>query len=273
MAKFNLIDLHNHTVRCGHAHGAMREYAERARALGLLEFGFSEHSPWMIMRHGQINTTREELPDYVTDVQRLAEEFNRGGAEPFTVRLGLEADFVPSRLDETRATLGAYPWDYIIGSVHHLGFWCLPDSQYRYNFDHVPFSDLCDLYFEIIAHMARERICDFIAHLDVIKRFGHRAPDGLLPWVEPLIPLLRRQEIAIEINTSGFDHEIEEQYPGWDVIEALHAGGVGLLLNSDSHAPEHVGRHFDRVVPELLKRGITKLVRYERREPIEYSLV
>ena len=43
-----LIDLHSHTTRCGHASGEMQAYVERALALGLRDFGFSDHSHWML---------------------------------------------------------------------------------------------------------------------------------------------------------------------------------------------------------------------------------
>lgn len=272
LAAYQLSDLHSHTTRCGHATGTMREYVERARAAGLREFGFSEHSPWMVVRRDQwLTMRRDELPGYVEEVQQLAREFNTGGVVPFTLRLGLEMDYVPSRMDEARAAMAGFPWDYLIGSVHHLGFWGLPSPEDAEYYDRVHFEDLADIYFETMACMVRERYCDFVSHMDVIKRFGHALPN-LLPWVEPLIPLLRANEIAVEINTSGYDHPVAAPYPGWDLIEALHAGGVRLLINSDSHAPEHVARHFDKVIPELLKRNITRLVRFERREMREYSI-
>lgn len=265
-----LTDYHSHTTRCQHAIGTMEAYIERARALGLSEFGFSEHSPWMVQPRGfHAAMTREEMPGYVKEVLDLRERYE---TRDFKVRLGIEMDFVPSRFAEARTAAEAYPWDYLIGSVHHLGFWCLPDPGGRPYFDLVQMEDLCDLYFEQVAYLCRERFCDVLAHIDVVKKMGHRLPDGLLPWIEPLIPALREAEITVEINTSGFDHAAGEPYPGYDVIEALHAGGVGLMLCSDAHAPEHVGRHFAPVLEELRRRGVNKLVRYVLRQRIEYGI-
>src|SRR5690349_19225907 len=123
-----LTDYHSHTTRCLHAVGTMEEYVERALDLGMEEFGFSDHSPWMVEHPGRKAAMEpEELPEYVADVLRMREQYERGGERPFRVRLGLEMDFVLARLGAAAEATRKYPWDYLIGSVHHLGFWGLPD--------------------------------------------------------------------------------------------------------------------------------------------------
>ena len=39
------VNLHAHTVRCGHATGTEREYIEEALRIGMTDFGFSDHTP------------------------------------------------------------------------------------------------------------------------------------------------------------------------------------------------------------------------------------
>ena len=85
----NLIDLHSHTTRCCHAIGTQEAYIERAIALGLRDFGISDHSHWMLHAKGQRYAMRpEEQDDYVADVRRLQERYNRDGDSPFNIRLG-----------------------------------------------------------------------------------------------------------------------------------------------------------------------------------------
>ena len=43
-----LVDFHSHTTRCCHASGSMEAYVEQALAKGIQEFGFSDHSHWML---------------------------------------------------------------------------------------------------------------------------------------------------------------------------------------------------------------------------------
>ena len=265
-----LIDLHSHTVRCCHATGSMEAYVERAQALGLRDFGFSDHSHWML------NDTRNrlamrafELDDYVRDVEGLKARFDRSGAQPFNVRLGMEMDFIPSRLELAREVQRRYDWDYVIGSVHNIGFERL---QMPEMFDQWATEDICELYFHQLGLMLRERYCDIVGHIDLPKKMGWRPAGGLLPYIELLIPELLASGCAVEINTSGLDSPAGEFMPGWDVVAALASAGVPLTLGADSHAPQQVGRHFGEALAGLRRAGVRELTRFERRQPIAVPL-
>src|SRR5438874_3908138 len=58
-------------------------------------------------RHG------DDLDEYVTAV----EEGKRRG---LPVKLGLEVDFLPDRVDDLASLVASYPWDYLLGSVHFV---------------------------------------------------------------------------------------------------------------------------------------------------------
>lgn len=263
-----LVDYHSHTTRCGHATGEMEEYVVKAVEAGLLEFGVSDHSPWMLQKLGQrLAMDWEQLPGYVAEVRRLQEKYNRDGEDGgFRVRLGMEMDFIPCRLDAAREVIKKYPWDYVLGSVHNAGLGLLGDSYWSGILDKYPAEDVCDYYFHLVGEMVRERYCDVIGHLDVPRRFGVKPKAGLMKWIEPLIPAIRAAEIVVEINTSGRDYDIAQPMPGWEVIEALVAGGVTLTLGSDAHAPKHVGRYFAETVKRLRCLGVKEIARFERRE-------
>ena len=128
--------------------------------------------------------------------------------------------------------------------------------------------DVCEIYFHFLGMMIRERFCDIVGHLDLPKKMGKMPAGGMLRYVEPLIPLLRTNDIAVEINTSGLDSAAQALMPGRDIIEALAAGGVPLTLGSDAHAPGQVARHFPEVLAELQALGVRELVRFERRQMV-----
>ena len=265
-----LMDLHNHTTRCGHATGTMEAYVQRAMALGISDFGFSDHSHWML--HGnepRFAMHAEELEEYIADVRRLQEKFNRHGERPFHIRLGMEMDFMPSRIGLAREIQRLHQWDYIIGSVHNIGFEKLQQPAL---YNEWSIEDVCELYFHQVGMMVQERFCDIIGHLDLPKKMGHRPTNGLVRYVEPLLPALLESGIAVEINTSGLDFPAQEFMPGWELIEILAEAGVSLTLGSDSHAPHHVGRHFAHALEGLRKHGVRELVRFESRQKITVPL-
>ena len=261
-----LIDLHTHTTRCCHATGTMEAYVEQALAKGIHEFGFSDHSHWMLHARGQrYAMLAEEHDDYIADVRRLQERYSRDGDNPFRIRLGMEMDFIPSRLDIARDTARSHAWDYLIGSIHNIGFEKLQEPE-MYDSWHI--EDVCEIYFHFVGMMIRERFCDIVGHLDLPKKMGRMPAGGMLRYIEPLIPALLANDIAVEINTSGFDHPAQAFMPGWEVVEALASHGVPLTLGSDAHAPHQVGRHFAQALEGLRKIGVKQLVRFERRQMI-----
>ena len=261
-----LMDLHTHTARCQHATGTLEEYVERAQALGIRHFGFSDHSHWMLHARDQRYAMRaDEQDDYVADVHRLQERYNRDGDAPFRIRLGMEMDFIPSRLDVARDTARRYEWDYLIGSIHNIGFEKLQEPE-MYDFWHI--EDVCEIYFHFVGMMVRERFCNIVGHLDLPKKMGRMPAGGMLRYIEPLIPDLLANDIAVEINTSGLDNPAQAFMPGWDVVEALASRGVPLTLGADAHAPHQVGRHFDKALEGLRKAGVKELVRFERRQMV-----
>lgn len=265
-----LMDLHSHTTRCMHAKGTMEQYVEQARALGLADFGFSDHSFWMLHPYGPRYAMQpEEVDEYVADVRTLQAKYNQDGARPFHVRLGMEMDYIPSRIGLAREVQRRHDWDYIIGSVHNIGFELLqqPETYEIWDID-----DICELYFYQVGRMARDRYCDVIGHIDLPKKMGHRPKNGMLKYLEPVIPAIKAAGMAVEINTSGRDNPAQEFMPGWEIVEALAAAGVPLTLSSDAHAPGQVGRHFNEALDGLRLIGVKELVRFERRQMVAVSL-
>ena len=264
------MDFHNHTARCLHATGKMEAYVEQALARNISEFGFSDHSHWMLHSRGQrYAMLAEEQDDYVADVRRLQERYNHGGERPFHIRLGLEMDFIPSRLEVAREVIRNYEWDYLIGSVHNIGFEKLQTPQM---YDSWRIEDICEFYFHSVRMMILERFCDIVGHLDLPKKMGWMPDGGMLRYVEPLIPDLRASGLAVEINTSGLDNPAHSFMPARDVVEALATNDIPLILGSDAHAPAQVGRYFDKAMEELKEIGVKELVRFEKRQMIAVPL-
>lgn len=256
------VDLHSHTTRCLHAVGTMEDYVEAAREKGIRVFGFSDHSYWMLHdRHRRYAMLAEEIDAYVADVRRLQAQQQDG--DTFRILLGMEMDFIPSRLPLAREAIARHAWDYLIGSVHNIGFEQLQEPTL---YDHWRIEDVCELYFHQMGEMIRSGFCDIIAHFDLPKKMGSLPEGGLLPYLEPLLPDLKQSGMAVEINTSGHDSPARAFMPGWEIVECLAASGVPLTLGSDAHAPHQVGRHFDEAMDGLARLGVKSLVSFERRK-------
>ena len=70
----------------------------------------------------------------------------------------------------------------------------------------------------------------------------------------------------MEINTSGYNHALQETYPAQDIVKRCYAKGVRITLGSDAHKPADVGQHYDKALPMLKAAGYRYLATYTQRQ-------
>ncbi len=257
-------DYHLHTPLCRHATGEPLEYVAVARARGLAEIGFSDHSPMPGPEpFDDWRMTRAELPRYVEMILAARE-----AAAPFPVRLGLECDFIVGQEAWIEELAAAAPWDYLIGSVHYLApGWAVDDPQWigRFTASETAVEEIWALYWRAYERCVASGLFDFVAHPDLAKKFGHRPAGDLRRYYEGSVAAAARGGVAMEVSTAGLHKPVGELYPSADLLALLHAAGVPVLINSDAHAPGEVGRDFNRAEAAVRAAGYTHTARFAGR--------
>ncbi len=264
-----LCDYHMHTPLCKHAAGPMEAYVERGIELGLQEIGFADHNPLPDGRSANVRMAEAELDYYVERVTDLRYRY-RGQID---VMLGLEIDYIVGLEDYLAKQTAAYPWDYVIGSIHFLDNACREPSWPRHYAGDA--HQLYTRYFELMRRMVRSGFCDIVAHFDVVKRSGHMPGEREADDIAHTLQAIKDSGICVEINTSGYRHsELPEPqpYPMLSIVEQALALGMPLTVNSDAHAPEQVGIQFATIEKFLKRKGCTQLARFDRRKRKMYAL-
>ena len=258
-----LTDHHVHTPLCKHASGPMEAYVERAIELGFTAIGFTDHNPLPNGLGPEARMEESQLDGYVNRVQELQWRY-RGKIE---VLLGMEMDYVEGLEDYLAKQVARYPWDYVIGAVHYLDADCR-QMAWPKDFD----GELSWLYGRFYQQMRRlvgAGLCDIIAHFDVPKRSGRLPGEREVEDMIRTLQEIARAALCIEINTSGFRHtELvqQEPYPSLTLAEKAIALGIPLTVNSDSHAPEHVGTRFGDIEQWLEQQENVRLVTFRGRK-------
>jgi histidinol-phosphatase (PHP family) len=239
-------------------------YAAVAGERGVEELGVAEH----IYRFQQALTVwqhpfwRERATD---DLDSYA-EFVRNGSP---LKLGIEADFVRGREDQTTNLLDRYDWDYVVGSVHFLRDLALDVPG---EFDIWRSSDpdkVWRRYFQTIGEAARSGMFDILAHPDLVKVWGDERPrpaGDLRRYYELAMDGIADSDVAIEVSTAGLRKPVGEIYPAPAFIEMCLEAGRPLALSSDAHAPEQLGHEYERAVELLRGLGVEEIAVFERRE-------
>jgi len=234
----NLPDYHTHTVRCGHASGRPADYVAAARSKGLSAIGIADHIPLLPEPDPGISMEYCELTDYVAEIQELKT------TNPGYVFLGIEADFRPETTEEVGSMLADHPFDYVIGSVHHIGPWGFDDPRQIEHYADRDIDDVWVEYFELVGDAAESGLFSILGHLDLVKKFGYRPTRTLDAELGRLVDRIARAGTLVEINTAGLHKPVGEAYPTLDILRRLQEAGVGVTFGSDAHRPQEVGRDF-----------------------------
>jgi len=254
-------DYHMHTA-LSDGEGDMDAFVARAAALGLAEIGFSDH---LVPR--EYDEEGYGLPDQ--DVARYAAEVRRAAARSDGPRvlLGVEIDYVPGAEAELEALLAREVLDYAIGSVHLVDGFAFDMTSLK---DDPRWDDVDGVhraYWETVARAAAWGRFDVIGHLDLAKKFGRRPPRAMTAAEDEALEAIRAAGLAIELNTSGLRSAAGEAYPGPSLLARAAALGIPLVLGSDAHTAEDVGRDFDRAVELARAAGYESTLRLSDREP------
>lgn len=264
--KIQLPDYHIHTTLCNHAYGSMEEYVEQAISIGLAEIGFSDHMP--VMPEPHLCMSFADLPRYIDRVHELQDRYSGR----ITIRLGCEMDMVADRTDEIKEIISTSGFDYVIGSIHYLDGWPFDQDKYKNVFEERDLGDIYELFFEMIIRAARSGLYDITGHIDNIKRMGYRFYGDMTPYYEKTASVLAEMGLTFELNTAGFDTAAKEQYPSLEFLKVLQSRNIPVTVGSDSHRPEHIGRHFSEASKILREAGYTEVAYFQNRKRIMKSL-
>jgi histidinol-phosphatase (PHP family) len=262
--RLDLVDYHVHTARCGHASGDMAAYVERAVRAGLPEMGFSDHifMYWLSpdRRDRELAMPEDQFDDYVEDVYRLRRQHPE-----IDIRLSVEADFIPGHERTLAEILGRYPFDYVLGGVHFIDAWGMDDSRYLLTYDDWDIDELYERYFDLICQGAESGYFDTIAHLDLVKKFGHRPTRDPRHLYQRVARRLASAGVAVEVNTAGLRKPVGALYPHLDLLIACREAGVPATLGSDAHQPEEVAADYPLAIAHLRAAGYDRVIAYKER--------
>ncbi|MCX5801493.1 MAG: histidinol-phosphatase HisJ family protein [Candidatus Eisenbacteria bacterium] len=256
-----LVDYHLHTKLCGHARGEVEEYIDAARAAGLVEVGFADHFPLLGRDRTGLTMSLEELPLYYERVAGLRESHSE-----IRVKVGIEADYIPGQEALIEKLLSLYEFDYVLGSVHHIGDLDVSSSRNLARVNAMDFDSLYTQYFTLVTECAGTGLFDILAHPDIIKKHGHTTSLDPRPFWEATVEATARAGMCVEVNASGLRRPVKEIYPCAEFLGMCREARIPITLGSDAHAPSEVGSGMEDAVRLALQCGYTESVLFSRRK-------
>lgn len=240
------------------------ELAQAAVEAGIDELGVSDH--YVLLPGGETvdwGMPLDALSGYVEEIRRTAEEFH----DRIIIRCGLEADFMPTTVDELGQTLKAYPFDYVIGSVHFVDGFPIDECAEKWDaLSRGERDDVIRAYWNRVADMADSELFDFAGHLDLYKKFGHKPSVDITEDIAAALDAIARSGMAVEINTAGWYLPAGEAYPSAEILVECRKRGIPVLITADAHNPANLTRGFERARELVRETGYTSLSTFANRE-------
>jgi histidinol-phosphatase (PHP family) len=254
----------------------IEEYVRWASTRGVSELVFTEHLYRCVESEEVLGPFWEQQPrtlaelteadvraDRKLSLERYVDVVQRAKDAGFPVRLGLEVDFFPETIAEVLEFLSPYPFDVLIGSVHWIDGWGFDRPHAAEEWERRGHRLVYEQYFDLAATLAATAGVDVLTHPDRVKMRGYRLPEEPIDLYEDLVSAALAGGVAVELNSGGLRHPVEEVYPTTTLLEMFGRAGLDLTLASDAHAPDGAGWRFDQLRAMALDAGFTHVARFE----------
>lgn len=162
------------------------------------------------------------------------------------VRWGLEVCYDPAQKEALKEILSAYPYDFIIGSIHSIDglLYDMKSFSREILWDKYDTNWIYQRYYEIMEDMIESDLFTQIGHPDQLKLFHDVPSYDLTPTYERLAKLAKKHDVYMENNTGiHYRYGHEDMGTSSDFLAILKKHGVKIMTASDAHVPEHVGKH------------------------------
>ena len=154
--------------------------------------------------------------------------------------------------------------DFVLGSVHFIDEWAFDHPYYKDEFDKWDIDELYSRYFNNIKSLINKGFVDGLAHLDLIKIFGHRPSKNIEFFVEDVLILVKKKNLTVEMSTAGWRKPVNELYPQDEIVQMIKEMDIPITTASDAHTAKDLGYGYDRLYKILKEYGFNQVAIFEK---------
>lgn len=230
----------------------MEEYVCSAVKSGLEEIVFLEHMEAGVHYFESTWLTEADFDTYFRIGTHLQEKYHK----EIKISLGVEVGYSPSHKDELLDRLAQRKWDRIGISYHFMAH---PEGQYHLNLlsrkqenidaiEKVGCELILEHYFCVLKEAIEVLPGTVLCHLDAALRNQPNVTidERYLEQIKEVLQAVKRKQMSLEINTSGFGNR-GTPFPAPFILKEAMKLDIPFLPGSDAHHPKDVGRAFNNL--------------------------
>ncbi|EEP77809.1 conserved hypothetical protein [Uncinocarpus reesii 1704] len=257
----------------GHAVDSLEGVIQTAIQKGMRVFCLTEHMPRdsedLYPDEPKTNTLEvmwENEAAYFKEATRLREKYQ----SQINIPIGFECDWIrPSSLDLIETSLNNHPFDFFMGSVHHVHTIPIDFDKEFYRkarkvaggTDEQLFEDYFDSQYKLLTALKPP----VIGHFDLIRLMSDDPNRSFKQWPQVWEKILRNLDFIaeyggiLELNSASLRKGMSEPYPKAEICKEFLARNGRFCLSDDSHGIHHVALNYKRVLDFLDVAGITTI--------------
>ena len=163
--------------------------------------------------------------------------------------------------------LKAYPFDYVIGSVHYVGGWGYDFAEIKDEWNRRDLRDIYEQYTQEIENLAALGLYDVLGHPFNIRLFKIFPEFDVAPYLERAAAALAKANMIIDVNTGTlYRYPIAEISPYEEFMKVAAEYELPIIISSDAHKPEDCGNYCDEAIEYVKSFGYKKMLRFENRQ-------
>lgn len=186
------------------------------------------------------------------------------------VLIGAEFGVQPSLYEKYDKIAKAYPFDFIILSIHTVEHHDLAKDGFPEKYE--PLEVLKRYYSQMASCVKEFDDFDTLGHIDYIDRYfkdKSRMPQfkDYRDYVADVFESVIKKDKCIELNSAGKRRGLDYFHPKKEALELYYEmGGRLLTFGSDAHIETDFGKDFDEVIGIAKSIGFKELCIYRKRE-------
>ncbi|EER40179.1 histidinol-phosphatase [Histoplasma capsulatum var. duboisii H88] len=258
----------------GHAKNSLEDIIRTAIGNRMRVFALSEHMPRMAQdfypEEIEANATEASLIEnesaYFKESQRLREKY----ISEINIPIGFECDWIrPSSLTWIQNSLARFPFDFFVGSVHHVHTIPIDYDTLLYQkargiaggTDERLFED----YFDAQLAMLKALNPPVVGHFDLIRLKSDDPERSFQQWPAVWEKILRNLDYVaeyggiLELNSASLRKGMTEPYPKAEICKEFLARNGRFCMSDDSHGIDQVALNYNRMLEFIEQVGISTL--------------
>lgn len=261
-----MFDFHLHSSVSFDSKGNAQDMVKKAEELALKEMCFTDHYDF--------NDDPAKQHDIFT-LESYRNAYDGLSSETVKIRRGVEFGLTHWNEKELNELLAAYPFDFVIGSVHFTGgfdpyypeFWTVNGLEEGFE----------KYLLQTLKCVKYHKNFDVLGHLNYVCKSEHNPTKQPLYYkdysdiCDEIMKTLTENGKGMEINTSGKDR-VGEFLPSYEFLKRFRElGGEIITVGSDSHDDTRVGQYIGDAL-EIVKDIFGYVCTFENRKPIYHKL-